>query len=270
MGRGLLTFLQKIISRHQSRGPGCVTSDLDLSDDSVVMTAELAKPDSMEDLDKADEEEDYHEHYADDYSKHEDEEAEVEKRSLLTEDQKQGSSPSILLATATQNTNNDTNTNTPGSQPTKHDIAEDKDQGPRTSNTDTRNTRAKIRDLESGRCYSVCGPRPIKVSVLCLLIISLWVLLVVIFHLDKKMNNVQTSLESTEEILRTMEDSSNIFRKNSAKQLRNLRDKVNHLIGILSKEKRSSRKKESTTSRTVSTTSSNNSNSDLFHEDWDW
>ena len=106
--RGFLTFLQKIISRHQSRGPGCVTSDLDLSDDSVVMTAELAKPDSMEDLDKDDEEEDYHEHYADDHSKHEDEEAEVEKRSLLTEDQKQGSSPSILLATATQNTNNDT------------------------------------------------------------------------------------------------------------------------------------------------------------------
>ena len=85
-----------------------ITSELDLSDDSVVMTAELAKPDSMEDLDKDDEEEDYHEHYADDHSKHEDEEAEVEKRSLLTEDQKQGSSPSILLATATQNTNNDT------------------------------------------------------------------------------------------------------------------------------------------------------------------
>ena len=71
-------------------------------------------------------------------------------------------------------------------------------------------------DAEAGRaggCYSVCGPSPLRVSVLCLLVISFWALLVLILHLDKKVASVQDSLASTEQLLLNMEDSATLFRQ---------------------------------------------------------
>ena len=63
-----------------------------------------------------------------------------------------------------------------------------------------------------GGCYSVCGPSPLRVSLICVLVISFWILLVCIMHLDKKVTNVQISLVNTEELLETMEDSAAAFR----------------------------------------------------------
>ena len=71
-------------------------------------------------------------------------------------------------------------------------------------------------DAEAGRaggCYSVCGPSPLRVSVICLLVISFWALLVLILHLDKKVASVQESLATTEQLLVTMEDSVTLFRQ---------------------------------------------------------
>ena len=148
------------------------------------MTAELAKPDSLGDLAKDDEdEEDYHEQYGDtakvvenlksyslvdnalgDPAKQEEEEG--EKSSLLADNKRD--SPSIQSVHHSPTAKD-------------KDIKVDIDQGksPRPSNCS--------RDIQrDGGCYSVCGPNPIKASVLCLLVISFWILLVVIIHLDKK------------------------------------------------------------------------------------
>ena len=67
------------------------------------------------------------------------------------------------------------------------------------------------RDRDGG-CYSVCGPSPLRVSVICLLVISFWILLVLIMHLDKKVTNVQKSLDNTEDLLATIKDSAAAFR----------------------------------------------------------
>ena len=58
----------------------------------------------------------------------------------------------------------------------------------------------------------MCGPSPLRVSVICLLVISFWILLVLIMHLDKKVTNVQMSLDNTEDLLATIEDSAAAFR----------------------------------------------------------
>ena len=63
-----------------------------------------------------------------------------------------------------------------------------------------------------GRCGSVCGPSPLRVSVLCIVIISFWILIICIVHLDKKMTGVQITLDNTEKLLGSMEDSANEFR----------------------------------------------------------
>ena len=80
-------------------------------------------------------------------------------------------------------------------------------------------------DAEAGRaggCYSVCGPSPLRVSVLCLLVISFWALLVLILHLDKKVASVQDSLASTEQLLLNMEDSATLFRQTCGRCLTDL------------------------------------------------
>ena len=58
----------------------------------------------------------------------------------------------------------------------------------------------------------MCGPSPLRVSVICLLVISFWILLVLIMHLEKKVTNVQMSLDNTEDLLATIKDSAAAFR----------------------------------------------------------
>ena len=54
----------------------------------------------------------------------------------------------------------------------------------------------------------MCGPSPLRVSVICLLVISFWILLVLIMHLAKTVRSVQMSLDTTEDILATIKDSA--------------------------------------------------------------
>ena len=198
------------------------------------MAAELAKPDSMGDLDQADEEAEEEETEGNmeqveesepcaEQDKEAEQEQEAEERmSLLTEEQKEKSSPSIQLVAGP--------VQPPVSSGSGANIKVDIEQGPsprsgvkrydgevininkvcvRVSQYSGGGCDPRVRD---GGCYSVCGPSPLKVSVICLLVISFWILLVLIMHLDKKVTNVQMSLDSTEDLLETMKDSAAAFR----------------------------------------------------------
>ena len=48
----------------------------------------------------------------------------------------------------------------------------------------------------------MCGPRPAKLTSICLGILSIWVMVVLIIHLDKKVSGVNTSLSYTEDKLK--------------------------------------------------------------------
>ena len=59
---------------------------------------------------------------------------------------------------------------------------------------------------------SVCGPAPAKVTTICMVLLSIWAMVVLIVHLEKKVSAVSSSLSSTEEKLRSMEDTASSYR----------------------------------------------------------
>merc|ERR550532_619500 len=81
------------------------------------------------------------------------------------------------------------------------------------------------REPESARCGPACGPSPLRVSVLCIVIISFWILIICIMHLDKKMTGVQMTLDNTDKLLDSMEDSANEFRHESFQKLKKMEER---------------------------------------------
>ena len=59
---------------------------------------------------------------------------------------------------------------------------------------------------------SVCGPKPAKVTTICMVLLSIWAMVVLIVHLEKKVSAVSSSLSSTEEKLKSMEDTASSYR----------------------------------------------------------
>ena len=59
---------------------------------------------------------------------------------------------------------------------------------------------------------SVCGPKPAKLTTICLALLSIWAMVVLIVHLEKKVSAVSSSLSSTEDKLKSMEDTASSYR----------------------------------------------------------
>ena len=59
---------------------------------------------------------------------------------------------------------------------------------------------------------SVCGPKPAKVTTICFVLLSIWAMVVLIVHLEKKVSAVSSSLSSTEEKLKSLEDTASSYR----------------------------------------------------------
>ena len=142
------------------------------------MTAELATPDSLDSLDKSGEE-----------TEEEDKEGEVrgreepereEKKSLLSnEEEKHKSSPTIQLAGGVVGSE--------GAGGNGGGGGGGGEMSPGSSHL------IKVeREPESARCGPACGPSPLRVSVLCIVIISFWILIICIMHLDKKVGDLET------------------------------------------------------------------------------
>lgn len=228
-----------------------------------MMMAELAKPDSMGDLDQDDdetEEGDKSEQMKNIDDDEDDEHKETdnageERTSLLTEEQKEKSSPSIQLAAAGSGETHHTHANS--------GIKVDIELSPRESQYSGGGREA------DGGCLSVCGPSPLRVSVICIILISFWILLVFIMHLDKKVTNVQISLENTEGLLDTMEDSAAAYRRSSFKKMKSLHEKIGHLINLLHSQ--GNRNVAKSPECITSTPASSATNEEPFASGWeDW
>ena len=141
----------------------------------LEMTAELATPDSLDSLDRSEGEEEQGEKGME-RTGQEAEERE-EENSLLNEEEKDKSSPTIQLASGAQLQVGGGGGGGGGSPDSSQQIAVSRD---------VVVSHCSPRPVSRPRCVSVCGPRPLRVSVVCSIIISVWVLLVFIMHLDKK------------------------------------------------------------------------------------
>jgi len=70
--------------------------------------------------------------------------------------------------------------------------------------------------------HTVCGPRPARITAGCLLVLSLWAAFMLLIHMNKKIDNLSTSLESTNDKLKTMEEVSEEYRSQSLQRLQNM------------------------------------------------
>jgi len=70
--------------------------------------------------------------------------------------------------------------------------------------------------------HTVCGPRPARITAGCLLVLSLWAAFMLLIHMNKKIDNLSTSLESTNEKLKTMEEVSEEYRSQALQRLQNM------------------------------------------------
>lgn len=77
--------------------------------------------------------------------------------------------------------------------------------------SDLSRERARF-SLEASSCSSsslraLCGPNPAKISLVCVLVISVWLMAVLVMHLDKKLSLTTETLEDTREKIQTIQDA---------------------------------------------------------------
>ena len=77
--------------------------------------------------------------------------------------------------------------------------------------TELSRERARF-SLEASSCSSssvraLCGPHPAKISLVCVLVISVWLMAVFVMHLDKKLSLTTEALEDTKEKIQTIQDA---------------------------------------------------------------
>ena len=77
--------------------------------------------------------------------------------------------------------------------------------------SDLSRERARF-SLEASSCSSsslraLCGPNPAKISLVCVLVISVWLMAVLVMHLDKKLSLTTETLEETREKIQTIQDA---------------------------------------------------------------
>jgi len=77
---------------------------------------------------------------------------------------------------------------------------------------------------------SVCGPKPAKLTTICMAMLSIWAMVVLIIHLEKKVSAVSTTLSRTEEKLRTMEDSASSYRLKTHQRLQKMQQKLTVIL----------------------------------------
>lgn len=77
---------------------------------------------------------------------------------------------------------------------------------------------------------SVCGPKPAKLTTICMAMLSIWAMVVLIIHLEKKVSAVSSTLTRTEEKLRTMEDSASSSRLKTHQRLQKMQQKLSVIL----------------------------------------
>jgi len=73
---------------------------------------------------------------------------------------------------------------------------------------------------------SVCGPNPAKLTTICMVLFSIWAMVVLIVHLEKKVSAVSSSLSSMEEKVRSMEDTASSYRLRTQERIQNIQHRL--------------------------------------------
>jgi len=81
--------------------------------------------------------------------------------------------------------------------------------------------------------HSVCGPHPVKLTTICLVVLSIWAMVVLIIHLDKKVSVMNSSLSYTEDKLSTMEDTASSYRLKTHQRLHKMATKLREILHTL-------------------------------------
>jgi len=102
--------------------------------------------------------------------------------------------------------------------------------------------------------HSVCGPHPVKLTTICLVVLSIWAMVVLIIHLDKKVSVMNSSLSYTEDKLSTMEDTASSYRLKTHQRLHKMATKLREILHTLNTGIKSKAGKKKTAQPSPSTT----------------
>jgi len=152
--------------------------------------------------------------------------------------------------------------------------------------TELSRERARF-SLEASSCSSssvraLCGPHPAKISLVCVLVISVWLMAVFVMHLDKKLSLTTEALEDTKEKIQTIQDAVEGDRHETQQQLHNIGQRLRRLMKLRGSG-RDSKKNAVSESPTASiqpgpvsklgdtqTNTSGGSEDDFFKDSDDW
>lgn len=87
---------------------------------------------------------------------------------------------------------------------------------------------------------TVCGPQPGKITVICVIVLSIWAAGMLLFHLNKKVDMLTSSLTETKDMIKTMEDSNMDYRSKSNMRIQKLNNKISKIITHIKTDGKSS------------------------------
>lgn len=131
-----------------------------------------------------------------------------------------------------------------------------------------------VSPCSAGSLRTLCGPHPAKISLVCVLVISVWLMAVLVMHLDKKLSLASETLTDTKDKLQLIQNSDASRRHETDERLHNMEQKLGSLWKLIKSGRRKSHGAQSvhsstTTARSsVSNSSANNNNSNTTHDDF--
>eukprot|EP00092_Neocalanus_flemingeri_P083174 GFUD01104354.1.p1 GENE.GFUD01104354.1~~GFUD01104354.1.p1 ORF type:complete len:317 (-),score=126.24 GFUD01104354.1:63-1013(-) len=90
--------------------------------------------------------------------------------------------------------------------------------------------KGSVQAVHRSSIHSVCGPKPAKLTIICLVLLSIWAMVVLIVHLDRKVSDVSSSLALTEDKLRSMEDTADSYRHQTSARLQSLQTRIGEIL----------------------------------------
>jgi len=91
--------------------------------------------------------------------------------------------------------------------------------------------------LQLSSIQTLCGPKPGRLTVICLVLLSVWAAAMLLVHLNKKIDSLSLSLTETQTMIKSLEDLNIEFRLYSQERIKKVNNKITKVLGVLSKGK---------------------------------
>merc|ERR1712098_429730 len=90
----------------------------------------------------------------------------------------------------------------------------------------------ELAESQSGKRNSsgVCGQNPAKITTICLVILSMWIMLVLIMHLDKKMTLTESSMSRMVDKIENMEGTANTYRQGIGDSINTIEEQMDRIL----------------------------------------